>query len=90
MILNWALTDGEVTVAPLPSSAAMTSRASSYLPFRMSRRGESGRNGQRHQIIRLKKIWKASGKRQATLPLAKEKPSVSQLEIEKPVMQFAW
>lgn len=34
-------------------------------------------------------IWNANGKRQATLPFANEKPSVSQFEIEKPVMQFA-
>ncbi len=34
----------------------------------------------------VKKIWKASGKRHATSFGAKEKPSVSQLEIEKPVI----
>ena len=38
----------------------------------------------------LKKHWKASGNRQATLPFAKENPSVSQLEMAKPVMQFAY
>lgn len=38
---------------------------------------------------KVKKSWKASGKRQATSPGAKEKPRVSQLLIEKPVMQFA-
>jgi hypothetical protein len=37
----------------------------------------------------VKKSWNASGKRQAMSRGAKEKPSVSQLEIEKPVMQFA-
>jgi len=34
-------------------------------------------------------IWKASGNLHATDPLVNEKPSVSQLDIEKPVMQFA-
>jgi hypothetical protein len=38
---------------------------------------------------RVKKIWKASGKRQAMSRGAKEKPSVSQLEMLKPVMQLA-
>jgi hypothetical protein len=38
---------------------------------------------------RVKKIWNASGNLQATSRGAKEKPRVSQLEIEKPVMQFA-
>lgn len=34
-------------------------------------------------------IWKARGNLQLTLPGAKEKPRVSQLEIEKPRMQLA-
>lgn len=34
-------------------------------------------------------IWKASGKRHTTSLGANEKPKVSQLEIEKPVMQLA-
>jgi hypothetical protein len=37
----------------------------------------------------VKKIWKARGKRQAMSRGAKEKPSVSQLEMLKPVIQFA-
>lgn len=45
MTLNWALTDGLLIVAPWPSRAAMTSRASSYFPFRMRRRGEEGEEG---------------------------------------------
>jgi hypothetical protein len=38
---------------------------------------------------KVKNIWKARGNLQATEPLAKEKPRVSQLEIEKPVIQLA-
>jgi hypothetical protein len=38
---------------------------------------------------KVKNIWKANGKRQATSLGAKENPRVSQLEIEKPVIQFA-
>jgi hypothetical protein len=34
-------------------------------------------------------IWNANGNLHATLPFAKEKPRVSQLEIENPVMQLA-
>lgn len=34
-------------------------------------------------------IWKARGNLQLTLPGAKEKPRVSQLEMEKPRMQLA-
>ena len=49
MIENWVRTLGELTVAPLPSSAARTSYASSYLPLRISSRGESGRNGHMSQ-----------------------------------------
>jgi hypothetical protein len=37
----------------------------------------------------VKKSWKASGKRHATSRGANEKPRVSQLEILKPVIQFA-
>ena len=37
----------------------------------------------------VKKIWKASGKRHATSRGAKLKARVSQLEMEKPVIQFA-
>lgn len=59
MTLNWALTDGEWTVAPWPCKAAMTSAASSYLPFRMSSLGLSGKKGQRAYIHRVKKIWNA-------------------------------
>lgn len=38
---------------------------------------------------KVKKSWKARGKRQATSRGAKEKARVSQLEMEKPVMQLA-
>jgi len=38
---------------------------------------------------KVKKSWKASGKRQAMSRVAKENARVSQLLIEKPVMQFA-
>jgi hypothetical protein len=41
------------------------------------------------QIMALKKIWKASGNRQATLPFANERPRVNQLDMAKPVMQLA-
>jgi hypothetical protein len=38
---------------------------------------------------KVKKIWNASGKRHATSRGAKEKPSVSQFDIENPVIQLA-
>ena len=40
-------------------------------------------------MIRVKTIWNASGNRHAMLPERKENPSVSQLESEKPEIQFA-
>ena len=83
--LNWVLTSGESTLTPWPSSAAITSRASSYLPLRMSSRGESGRKGHMAQMQRVKKIWKARGKRQAMSRGAKAKPKVSQFEMLKPL-----
>jgi hypothetical protein len=39
---------------------------------------------------KVKKIWKAKGNRHATLPVANEKPNVSQFERENPVMQLAY
>lgn len=45
MMLNCVRTDADSGVAPFPSSAARTSRASSYFPLRIKRRGESGRKG---------------------------------------------
>lgn len=39
---------------------------------------------------KVKKSWKARGNRHATSRGAKEKPSVSQFEILKPVMQLAF
>lgn len=56
MISYCARITGESGVAPLPSRAARTSRASSLLPFRTRRRGESGRKGQTKQMIAEKKI----------------------------------
>lgn len=41
-------------------------------------------------MIRVKKIWNASGNRHAMLPERKENPNVSQLESEKPEIQFAY
>jgi hypothetical protein len=38
---------------------------------------------------KVKKSWKARGKRHAMSRGAKEKPRVSQLEMLKPVMQLA-
>jgi hypothetical protein len=77
MTLNSAWTDGDSGVAPWPSSAARTSRASSYLPLRMRRRGLSGRNGHKAQMQRVKKIWNARGNLQAMSRGAKENPRVS-------------
>jgi hypothetical protein len=54
MMLNCVLTDGEDGVAPWPSNAARTSYASSYLPFRIRSRGESGRKGHKTQIRPVK------------------------------------
>lgn len=89
MILYCVRTDAESGVASWPSNAARTSSASSCLPFRMRRRGESGRNGHSAYIQNVKKSWKANGNRQAISRGAKEKARVSQLLIENPVMQFA-
>ena len=47
---NCVRTEGELTVAPCPSRAARTSYASSYLPFLMSKRGESGKKGHIKQM----------------------------------------
>lgn len=47
MISYCVITAGESGVAPWPSKAAMTSKASSCLPLRISSLGESGRNGHR-------------------------------------------
>jgi hypothetical protein len=38
---------------------------------------------------KVKKSWNANGKRHATSRGANEKPSVSQFEMLKPVMQLA-
>lgn len=89
MMLNCDLTDNDSGVAPSPCRAAITSRASACLPFRMRRRGESGRNGHSTYISKVKKTWKASGNLQATLPGANENPSVNQFEMENPVIQLA-
>jgi hypothetical protein len=59
------------------------------LPLRMRRRGESGKKGHRANMHKVKKSWKASGKRHAMSRGAKEKPRVSQLDMLNPVMQFA-
>lgn len=56
ILLNCARTEAESGVAPLPSRAARTSSASSYLPLRISRRGESGKNGHMHQIKAVKTV----------------------------------
>lgn len=40
-------------------------------------------------MMRVKTIWNASGNRHAMLPERKENPNVSQLESEKPEIQFA-
>ena len=58
MTLNWVRTVGDEAVAPWPSRAAITSYASSYLPFRINRRGESGKKGQRAYMQSVKTgIW---------------------------------
>ena len=60
MIENWVRTLGELTVAPLPSSAARTSYASSYLPLRINSRGESGKKGHINQTKAEKTMLFAS------------------------------
>jgi hypothetical protein len=45
----------------VPIKHARTSFASSSRPFRISQRGDSGRNITKARIIAAKKIWKASG-----------------------------
>lgn len=91
IILNCACTEADSMVAPSPSRAAITSRASSVRPLRIKRRGESGRNGHRHQIIIEKNNWNARGNRHATLLfVTNDNPRVSQFVSTKPAIQVAY